>query len=271
MNIFAVKEKNIKSTSQKVDGLGCLPLSIITICRNEQLSIRGTAESIKKQTCKEFEWIVIDGGSTDDTVKILMEYRSDINHFVSESDAGIYDAMNKGSKEAKGNYLLFLNGGDRLADTHVVEDLLPKLVLKPDILMGDYYFEHSNGICELREASRRPVTVHRLYRSCLTHCASLIRTDLFRVVGEYDISFRIMGDYDWFLRAILRHGAVAEPFHRTLSIFNSEGISSMQKKTPLTLNERRRLRREYFPMWYGIRWALNEAVGRLQTMLGRRL
>jgi glycosyltransferase involved in cell wall biosynthesis len=242
-------------------------ISIITVCLNEGRRIRLTAESIVGQSCQDFEWVVVDGGSNDGTLDILSEFNENMAFFSSEPDSGIYDAMNKGSRSCRGKYLLFLNGGDSFADSRVVEDVLPMLAHEPDILTADYFFEHLDGVRELRHSSRRPITVHRLFRSCPTHCATLISSDLFRKVGEYDSTFRIMGDFDWFLRAILVHKAIVLHYDRPLSIFNGGGISSINKGSRLLLDERNKLRKKYFHPLYGIRWLLNEGVGKVSNVL----
>ena len=95
-------------------------LSIITICYNEP-NIEKTCESIINQTWQDFEWIVIDGGSTDGTLEILNKYKTRINKLISEPDKGIYNALNKGIKFAKGEWLNFMNGGDRFCDNLVLE------------------------------------------------------------------------------------------------------------------------------------------------------
>jgi glycosyltransferase involved in cell wall biosynthesis len=244
--------------------------SIITICRNEAARIRLTADSIVSQSCPDFEWIVIDGGSTDGTAEILNEYSGRMTYFISEPDSGIYDAMNKGSRQATGAYLLFLNGGDRLADAGVLASLAPALAGNPDLVMGNIYLEHPDGRWVPKETSRSPVSAHWLYRAAMPHPATLIRSGLFREVGEYDTSYRIRGDCDWFTRAILRHGAQVLPVNQTICVYNGEGISSVMKNSPLSLGERHRIRRKYYHWGYGIRWALNEAAGWFQSAWKQR-
>ena len=86
-------------------------LSIITINYNDFSGLKKTVESVIKQTYSNFEYVVIDGGSTDESYKYLQEKKDSFSHLVSEKDAGIYNAMNKGIRAAKGEYLLFLNSG----------------------------------------------------------------------------------------------------------------------------------------------------------------
>ena len=84
-----------------------MKFSIITVCFNEVAHIRETCEGVVGQSCEDFEWIVVDGGSMDGTVEILEEYREKITVLISESDNGIYHAMNKGIQRANGEYLIF--------------------------------------------------------------------------------------------------------------------------------------------------------------------
>ena len=95
-------------------------LSIITINYNNQSGLQRTVESIVNQTWKEFEYIVIDGGSTDGSAAYLESQNKIFDYWVSEKDLGIYNAMNKGIKAATGHYLLFLNSGDELLNDKVL-------------------------------------------------------------------------------------------------------------------------------------------------------
>ena len=86
-------------------------ISVVTVCRNEERSIEGTLQSVLQQTYLNLEYIVIDGQSTDRTREIIEKHLENIDYYVSEADAGTYDAMNKGIEHSKGDYLFFLNGG----------------------------------------------------------------------------------------------------------------------------------------------------------------
>ena len=111
--------------------------SVITVCRNEALNIRATCESIISQGFEDFEWIVIDGASTDGTLDILHEYAENIGVLISEPDTGIYDAMNKGAARAAGEYLIFMNGGDRFASTEALH--LASEAPRAQLLYGDLF------------------------------------------------------------------------------------------------------------------------------------
>ena len=96
-----------------------MQLSIVTVCYNEK-DIGRTCESIVSQSCQDFEWIVVDGGSTDGSLEVIKHYKERIDILISEPDNGIYDAMNKGIRLAKGKWINFMNGGDTFADNCIV-------------------------------------------------------------------------------------------------------------------------------------------------------
>lgn len=113
-----------------------MKLSIITINRNNCAGLSRTMDSVIRQTCKDFEWILIDGASTDGSVDLIRQNKQHITYWVSEPDKGIYNAMNKGLQQAHGEYCLFLNSGDWLAQNSTIAEVLP-------ILSGDIFVARS--------------------------------------------------------------------------------------------------------------------------------
>lgn len=221
--------------------------SVITICYNEVDYIRSTCESISKQTYRDFEWIVIDGGSTDGTGSILEEYRDQITALISESDEGIYDAMNKGIALAAGEYIVFMNGGDCFSDEQVLTTVAE--APKKDILSGDLRLNDTSG-----EILVYPETLptNYLLKKMLPHQASFIRRSLFKRIGNYDTSYRIAGDYEWFARALMLGGATYAHIPQVLAIFSDEGISQSSEHRVLRKQENHRVRKTYFPQY---RWS----------------
>ena len=118
-----------------------MKLSIVTINRNNAFGLERTLQSIVNQTYKEFEYIIVDGASTDDSVTVIKKYVSEIAHlkWVSEPDKGIYNAMNKGIRMATGDYIQILNSADCLAAPEVTERMLTKLEKagNPSIFYGN--------------------------------------------------------------------------------------------------------------------------------------
>ncbi len=242
---------SIHGSDEFTGGGGTVPkFSIITVCLNEEGTIRRTCESICSQSFDAFEWIVIDGNSTDNTLKVLAEYESRISCLISEPDAGIYDAMNKGILKAKGEYLLFLNAGDYLIDSGVLKDvsLLPNM----DILYGDLLCVDENGNKFIKKFSDN-LSRNFLLRNMMPHQASFFRRELFARLGNYDVSFRIAGDYDLFVRYLYVEKVSSVHLPRVLAVFGTNGISSSPFQRVRRKIENHQIRKRYFPWWcYGL-------------------
>ena len=222
--------------------------SVITVCLNEEAGLGATCESVVGQRFKDFEWIVIDGGSTDGTLEILKEYGDSLTHLVSESDGGIYDAMNKGVAKASGEYLVFMNGGDCFASAEVLD----RVAAAPrcDLIYGDLYYD---------EVGDRRVTFPDqfkhgyLLKQMAPHQATFYQRSLFERFGGYDTSFRIAGDYDLFVRLLekgkVSHHHISEP----LAVFVLGGVSGSDRHRALRKRENHQVRMKYF---HSYRWSL---------------
>jgi glycosyltransferase involved in cell wall biosynthesis len=212
-------------------------LSIITICYNEP-QIRDTCESIKRQAFRNFEWIVVDGGSNAETLAVLEEYREFMSVFISEPDKGRYDAMNKGIRASRGTYLLFLNGGDYLHDELSLSTVFSFsspletmdifcLKLNAPVVYGEV-ITRETGMFPHPMWKTGPQT-HDLdffKRNSLPHQATFIRRDLFDRYGPYDESLQYAADYEWFIRTLCYHGIQSQYLPAVVSVYNFEGASS---------------------------------------------
>ena len=120
-------------------------ISIITINYNDKIGLSKTINSVLNQSWQKFEFIVIDGGSNDGGLEVIEQNKDKIDYWVSEPDKGVYNAMNKGIKVAKGEYLIFMNSGDTFYDDNVLEKIENQLTAEFDIYYGDYYRVYSNS------------------------------------------------------------------------------------------------------------------------------
>lgn len=202
-------------------------LSIITVCFNEAGTITRTLASVACQTFRNFEWLVIDGGSTDGTLEILQRYRDHFSVFISEQDAGTYDAMNKAIVRAEGEYLLFLNGGDYLADASALAQIFAA-PLHADFVYGDIIVMGDGA--EERLVMPPVITTEFLYRKTIPHQSTLTRKELFDRAGFYNTEFRIVADYEFILRALLQHQATFQYLPVAFSCYLNNGASSDSAK-----------------------------------------
>ena len=198
-------------------------LSIITINYNNLEGLKKTVSSVVDQTYQEFEYIVIDGESTDGS-KAYLESQSDaIDIWVSEPDNGIYNAMNKGIMKASGAYLLFLNSGDHLFDDEVLNNNI-QYIQKYDLIYFDLQMisATSTKIASYPDSLR----FSDLYFGSLPHPATFIKKTLFEKVGLYDENLKIVSDWKFFILALFKYHCTYIKINGTLTTFYSDGISS---------------------------------------------
>ena len=218
-----------------------MKLSIITVNLNNKAGLEKTLRSLSTQTFGDFESIVIDGGSTDGSYELTEAYLRIIGYRISEKDSGIYNAMNKGIRAAKGEYLLFLNSGDYLTD-----DVLAKVFAEPfteDIVYGNLIF--TDGETTRIEKSKPYYTLFDFMQASLPHPATFIRKTLFDGC-LYDETLRIVSDWEFFLKKIILEDRPARYLDVEVSYFDTHGISSSEKSQALIREERREVLRRYF-------------------------
>lgn len=172
-------------------------ISIITICFNAEKTLEVTLRSVASQLTKDIEYIVIDGGSKDGTLTMLSNYSSTISTLVTEPDQGIYDAMNKGLKLAKGRFINFLNAGDILNSNAINNVLNAAANTNIDIIYSDFILYNSNREILIPGSTLDINKLRRDYTVC--HQTLFVARHL---AGNYDTSYKIKADYQWTLDII---------------------------------------------------------------------
>lgn len=216
--------------------------SVVTVCRNAQDLIDATAASLRMQVDAEYEWVVVDGASADGTCARVLAACVPELRLTSEPDCGIYDAMNKAVRLAKGEWIYFLNAGDELSDPRVLADVAAAQDRLPDVqlLWGNVRYVWPDGKTMLRRFDH--VSAAWLPFEDLNHQGVFARRDLFDQLGCFQTSFRTSADYDWLLRVLrsnIRHRHVS----REIARFTTGGAHT---KNPAALREeRRRIRLQY--------------------------
>lgn len=224
-------------------------LSIITINRNNATGLEKTMRSVLSQSKTDFEYVVVDGASTDNSVEVIQRLAGEFGNrlkWISEPDKGIYNAMNKGIRMASGDYLEFLNSGDNLVADDVLEKVCTALEQKryPTILYGNMLKNMPGGIIR-RDKGLAGETVSFLdfYSGSLNHSSAFIRKELFGKYGFYDESLKVVSDWKWFLQAIIFGGEKPAYSDMDVSLFDMNGISETNR--PLTQRERQGVLAEY--------------------------
>lgn len=226
-------------------------LSIITITRNDLAGLERTLQSVAAQTVNEFEYIVIDGDSTDGSIDVINSFATVLGNrlkWVSEPDKGIYDAMNKGIAMTSGDYVQFLNSGDCLAGSDVTARMIQALKSTghPSILYG-------NMVKEMPDGKRKrdvgfggeEITLLDFYIGTLNHSSAYIKRDLFDKYGLYDDSLKIASDWKWYLKAIVLGDEKPVYANIDVTLFDMTGISETNKE--LARQERMKVLEECIP------------------------
>lgn len=204
-----------------------MKLTIITINYNNCLGLEKTLESISIQTNRDFEYIVIDGASTDGSVEIINKYAQYIDYYVSEPDKGIYDAMNKGALQAHGLYLMYLNSGDRLINSEAVSLLLEQR-LEADICFCKVKNMRSDGTYYMWSPPAEEVlSLQYLRWNTLHHPGAVIRTELQKRF-LYNTKLRICSDRQFFIEALIIADATYQTLDLVMNEFAPQGTSGAQ-------------------------------------------
>lgn len=221
-------------------------ISVVTINRNNAVGLQRTISSVVAQRCKEFEYIVIDGASTDGSVDTIKRFTDAIDYWVSESDKGIYNAMNKALPHCHGQYVLFLNSGDFFADNHVIA-YMKSIALSSDFVIGRISSEYRYFSLKSFKLPTMQ-SFYTFYNYNIPHQATFTRLSLLRELGGYDESIRVCSDWAAVFLAVMKHGKRVEYIDRVISTVDTTGISSFNGKE-IAL-EKAAVFERYFPEEY---------------------
>lgn len=230
-----------------------MKISIITVCKNTEDTISKTIDSIIGQAYDNFEIIIIDGGSTDKTLEVLSQYKDKIS-LTSEPDTGIYNAMNKGIKKATGDVVLFLNANDYLYNKDVFEVVSQIFKSNSDLmfLWGNINFLSENKETlqeEKYDAIRKQIDIAH-HNIC--HQAIFYKKELFDKYGYYDESYKILADWDFNVKTLVKKNVKCAYIDKILTVFQLGGLSTARNKKIKKLNEdeRKILIKKNFPELY---------------------
>lgn len=226
-------------------------ISVVTVCYNSLDMLKKTMQSVDSQTYSNFEYIIVDGNSTDGTPDYLKTYGGKITKYISEPDKGIYDAMNKGVKMSEGDYVIFLNAGDLFADETTLQRIFDGNTYDADVIYGDVI---KNGKVKPAE---KPHNAHKMYfchQSCFTKLECLQQF-------PFDTKYKMSADFNFF-KMLTLNGKTFKQLDIPVAIFDTTGVSNAKRSKGLKenievvkehdnfLNKLKLLPRLYFVYWY---------------------
>ena len=218
-------------------------VSIITVCYNCEDSIEVTLNSVLKQTFKNIEYIIVDGKSTDNSLKIIYKYKNDLKNntknlkIISEKDFGVYDGMNKGVELASGEWIIFLNSGDAFYDKDTIKNIFDNKKYKEDVLYGDVKIIINETNSKIVKAK----SINSIYYGMpFCHQSSFTRATVLKKY-KFDLNYKIASDYDFFLK-IYKKGYKFKYINSIFSIYDGNGLS---QNTKLLLGEQNKIFNNY--------------------------
>jgi glycosyltransferase involved in cell wall biosynthesis len=199
-----------------------MKLSIITVNKNNSFGLEKTCLSIVNQTYQDFEWIIIDGNSIDNSLEIIKKYSHKTVYWVSESDTGVYNAMNKGIRASKGDYLLFLNSGDFLLHPWTLQEVFNEIKISEyaDVYFSDVIFSSYN-ICRFSEN----ISLDYLLKVTINHQNCLIQRELFKYY-LYDENYKIISDWHFLIKQIIDNNITFYHIKTLISVYDINGMSA---------------------------------------------
>jgi glycosyltransferase involved in cell wall biosynthesis len=224
-------------------------LTIITINYNNNLGLIKTIESIINQTWTDFEFIIIDGGSTDESLSTIKKYEKHITYWVSENDKGVYDAMNKGIQLAQGSFINFMNSGDYYFTNTILEEIHHKFKSDVGVLYGDSFYFNEAGYDRIEKTPSK-LSFSHFVNSGINHQASFIKRDLFFKYFMYNLEYKISSDWEFFIYVICKRNEPYEHLQKTICYYDFSGISAISENLQIYHQERETILKKHFQSFY---------------------
>lgn len=197
-------------------------ISVITVVFNGEKEIEKTILSVINQTYRNFEYIIIDGNSSDRTVEIIKKYQDKITFWTSEPDKGIYDAMNKGIDHASGDFINFMNAGDFFYNNFVLEKISKFLIDKNTSYFGDYFDRQKSTI--IKQNQRKDVMLYNINHQSIFYSASELKKQ------KFNLNYKILAD--WVCNMFLFARRPFKYINTIVASYEGNGISNNKVDTP---------------------------------------
>jgi glycosyltransferase involved in cell wall biosynthesis len=186
-----------------------LKISIITVVYNNERTIREAIECVLSQSYNNIEYIIIDGGSSDNTVNIINEYKNKLGYFISEKDKGIYHAMNKGINAATGDIIGILNSDDLYNNNTIIEEIIGYFINNSelDLVYGDLFYvksENTNNVVR-KWVSKQYYVKYFENGNVPPHPSLFVKRKVYEQAGVFNLEFKLAADYEFMLRIFKKH------------------------------------------------------------------
>ncbi len=219
-----------------------MKISVITINYNNKDGLRRTIESVICQMNRNYEFIIIDGESTDGSIDVIKYFKDYVTFWISEKDNGVYHAMNKGIAQAKGDYCIFMNSGDCFYNNHVLDNF-STIIHKEDIIVGKVSIDEHDNILTPPPSSSE-ITMYHLFSGGIPHQGAFIRTTLLKD-NPYDESLKISADWVFFVQVLILDNCSITYIDDFIAKYDVHGISSNNPK--LMQEEKEAFLKKTFP------------------------
>lgn len=211
--------------------IGFRKISIITACFNSELTIERTVKSVIQQNYPNIEYIIIDGASTDQTLKIIQKYKKYISKIVSEPDQGVYDAFNKGISYASGEVIYFLNSDDYLFTNSIIKDVLKYFY--EDVNLKFFYANVlvKDEFANIENINGKSFCLNDFKKGqMLPHPSVFVKKEVFEEIGLFNMKYKIASDLDFVIRCFKKYNdSEIQYCNKIISVFNYGGISTNPK------------------------------------------
>lgn len=242
-------------------------ISIITINYNDAIGLQKTFKSVFSQSYQEFEYLVIDGNSSDGSKEIILQNAQHIDYWVSEKDNGVYNALNKGIKKATGTYLIFMNSGDTFYNQDVLQQIVPYLDDDISILYGNSAY-YNEDIFVRNEFPPSHLTFNYFFNFALNHQATITKRELFEKYFYYNEEYKICADWEFLTYVLCAKNESYRYINEFICNYDLNGISADEKNKKRYESEREQSLKKYFPLMFDDYIALKQLEDkRIRRML----
>ena len=224
--------------------------SVITVTYNAAAAVEPTLRSVTNQTFSDYEYIIIDGGSTDGTADIIRQYEDKITFWSSEPDGGIYDAMNKGIRAAHGEWLIFMNAGDTFYNETTLQNVADILRDTDEMVYGNAYTTDGKLYCDMQ------ISHYKLMKGeMICHQSIFARRKTFDN-NMFDTNYRIIADKIWLCRVLRKYRV--RKINLPICRYDMTGVSTVNADKINAENER------FMPEFYGMKWRIISKIPKIK-------